>query len=404
MDNPLDDAVTRFARTSGKLLRDLDIDHGPRLLRDVHLLDLPDANGFIGYVKGEALAAFVADPDSDSPRHDTRLFVENVRDHLGYEHNIGALALRETLEAGEQDQVILRNNGVVIVAHGADIVNTTLTLSAPQIVNGAQTSITLFDQRGSGTLDGVWVPLKVVVSCDAQLRTGVVRGANTQENIGPYDFLALEPFLKRLQTHMLQESLPADQTVALRRRHKAPLTPGLAMQRHVSPKDILQAFVCGPLGEPASAQARLAIWLTRVPRYIFSAEHAPEPYHLLAWLVFHLRHETADKSFWEGPRKSFPAFSHLLYVYWKLLDDWDMLPRSVKGGWIVGEHADAQIRYRRVISQIRGTSGVDWAREAMRIVREVADTNAVDLSAQTTRTRALTEQIDAYLSLLRRSR
>ena len=124
------------------------------VLRDVRLMPLPDidsrtgpAHGWIGYCPAQSVARLILASDN---LPDTRLFYDNVRHYLGENAraNPGAAGLTRTIEDGEGDEVVLRHNGVTIVARGAELEEDDrgggdLLLREFQIVNGAQTAFTL---------------------------------------------------------------------------------------------------------------------------------------------------------------------------------------------------------------------------------------------------------------------
>ncbi|MDF1816241.1 MAG: AIPR family protein, partial [Verrucomicrobiales bacterium] len=158
-------------------------------LAKAKLLPLPDAKafGYIGYVPARSIADMIPRIKilgDKKDRPDERVFADNVRSFTGDHKNPGAVALRKTLLDGEGDQVILRHNGITIVARDAtlsgdpDQGEVDVNLKAYQIVNGAQSSFVL--QRHCERLDDAYIPIKIVVTEDEEVKNGVVLGANLQ--------------------------------------------------------------------------------------------------------------------------------------------------------------------------------------------------------------------------------
>ena len=178
------------------------------VLKGARLLELPKGNafGYIGYVPAASISDLIPKIKilgDKKDRPDERVFADNVRSFTGDHKNPGAVALRQTLTEGEADQVILRHNGITIVARDANLKGVPgnggvdVELKAYQIVNGAQSSFVL--QRNDSLLEGAYVPIKIVVTESDQVKDGVVLGANLQSQVSQYDMLARKPEIRAIQ-------------------------------------------------------------------------------------------------------------------------------------------------------------------------------------------------------------
>jgi hypothetical protein len=66
-----------------------------------------------------------------------------------------------------------------------------------QIVNGCQTSHVLF--RNRALLQNVFVPIKIIVTADAEVTNLITKGTNRQTEVKVEAFESLNPFQKELE-------------------------------------------------------------------------------------------------------------------------------------------------------------------------------------------------------------
>ena len=72
------------------------------------------------------------------------------------------------------------NNGVTVVANGANYFKKKFTITDYQIVNGCQTSNVLFKNKDNDALDGVQIPLRLIITADNQVRNDIILSTNNQ--------------------------------------------------------------------------------------------------------------------------------------------------------------------------------------------------------------------------------
>ncbi len=134
-------------------------------------------NGYILIAGLRQYADFVTDDDCTLRRY---LFDSNVRDYLGRSSvNLDILA---TLREESSPAFWWLNNGVTILATSGRVVGKTITLTDVQIVNGLQTTESIFRHfatNGQVSRDNA-VMVKVVVSQDIRLRDSIIRATNNQ--------------------------------------------------------------------------------------------------------------------------------------------------------------------------------------------------------------------------------
>ncbi|MDA8245998.1 AIPR family protein [Acidithiobacillus sp.] len=123
---------------------------------------------------------FVSDEDGKLRRY---LFESNVRDFMGL--NRVNEDIRSTLENKESPDFWWLNNGVTILATSASITGKSIQASEIQIVNGLQTTESIYrylSSSGSAT-DDRCVLVKVIVTRDEAVRDAIIRATNNQTDV-----------------------------------------------------------------------------------------------------------------------------------------------------------------------------------------------------------------------------
>lgn len=159
-------------------------------------------------------------------KHGSRLLESNVRSYLSARGKINK-GIQETVQTRPQ-MFLAYNNGISATATGVsvDADSAIQTITDLQIVNGGQTTASLFyvrrDGRGVRTsLDGVYVQMKLVVvepSDATEVVPSISRYANSQNRVSEADFFSNSPFHVRLED--------------LSRRVLAPQVAGRQYQTH----------------------------------------------------------------------------------------------------------------------------------------------------------------------------
>lgn len=111
------------------------------------------------------------------------LFDSNVRDFMGI--NRVNEDIKYTLENEESPDFWWLNNGVTILATSASLVGGSIQLQDIQIVNGLQTTESIFNHFNAGNTDtkNRSVLIKVIVSQDETIRDTIIRATNNQTNV-----------------------------------------------------------------------------------------------------------------------------------------------------------------------------------------------------------------------------
>lgn len=122
---------------------------------------------------------FISDDEGKLRRY---LFESNVRDFMGL--NRVNEDIRSTLENRESPDFWWLNNGVTILATSASITGKSIQASEIQIVNGLQTTESIYRYFSNcGVDDDRCVLVKVIVTNDEAVRDSIIRATNNQTDV-----------------------------------------------------------------------------------------------------------------------------------------------------------------------------------------------------------------------------
>lgn len=120
---------------------------------------------------------------SDNGKLRRYLFDSNVRDFMGL--NRVNEDIRATLASEKSPDFWWLNNGVTILATSASVVGKSIQLQDIQIVNGLQTTESIYRYMASGGTDPAerCILVKVVVARDDAIRDAIIRATNNQTSV-----------------------------------------------------------------------------------------------------------------------------------------------------------------------------------------------------------------------------
>lgn len=145
----------------------------------------------------EFIDTVLADPEG---RLKTAVFEQNVRAFLGEENPVNARMREALAQTGLHDRFAINNNGITIVSPDVRVQNDRISVSDYQIVNGCQTSHTLFRNKDIIS-PNVWVPVKVIEAEAPDVVAQLVESTNSQTNVEETQFLSIRPFAQRVEAH-----------------------------------------------------------------------------------------------------------------------------------------------------------------------------------------------------------
>ena len=230
---------------------------------------------------------FVSDESGNLRRY---LFDSNVRDFLGPSGVNDDIA--QSLNDPTTPDFWWLNNGVTILATAATIPGKTIQLQDIQIVNGLQTTETLFRHFSSGVVESLnrCLLVKIVVSSDARARDQIIRATNNQS---PVEVAALHATDKVQRD--IEEILERDNWYYERRRNYY-RNIGKPQARLVTPIYIASAVVSLVFRNPRAA-TRLKTKFMRNPES-YNSVFSPD-FPLQIWPVLVAVYKHADRGLLE---------------------------------------------------------------------------------------------------------
>lgn len=138
----------------------------------------------------------VTDSDGNLKRY---LFNENVRDYLG-ENNTNS-NIMDTLKNDQSPDFWLLNNGVTMLTSNANIFDNVITIKDVQIVNGLQTTVTIFNyfQNGGKDEQNRKVLIKVIRPNSSEVGREITKATNNQSSIPLYALYANDRIQKDIE-------------------------------------------------------------------------------------------------------------------------------------------------------------------------------------------------------------
>jgi hypothetical protein len=135
------------------------------------------------------------------------LFESNVRDFMGM--NRVNEDIQATLRDATSPDFWLLNNGVTVLATSAAITGKSIRISDIQIVNGLQTTESIFRYLNSGSTqaDQRCVLVKVIVTNNAVVRDAIIRATNNQTNVELSELHATDKIQRDIEDTLLRRGL-----------------------------------------------------------------------------------------------------------------------------------------------------------------------------------------------------
>lgn len=176
------------------------------------------------------------------------IFDANVRAFMGL--NSVNEDIRDTLETENEDFWLL-NNGVTILVTSASIIGKSLQADDVQIVNGLQTSHSIynyFSMKNSENLeDERCVLVKVIVTQDEKLRDSIIKATNNQTMVESSSLHATDKIQRDIEEILLQSGLYYE------RRKNFYLNQGISVHDLVTLQYLACAYVALVLKSPTKA-------------------------------------------------------------------------------------------------------------------------------------------------------
>lgn len=209
---------------------------------------------------------FVIDGKGNLRRY---IFESNVRDYQGdVEVNND---IRQTLESDDDLDFWWLNNGITIISSKASIAGKTITLDDVQVVNGLQTTTTIYNHLKRKDLededDNRSILIRIIVITDSEARDRIIKATNYQTPIPVASLRATDRIQRDIEDYFMRHDWFYD------RRKNYYKNLGKPVDRIISIPYLAQAVMAIILREPDNSRARPSSLIKRDEDYkrVFSA-------------------------------------------------------------------------------------------------------------------------------------
>lgn len=241
------------------------------------------SEAYIGLLSAAEILRLLRD---DSGEVRPGIFDDNVRLDLGSQNPVNR-RIMGTLQSAEREHFPFLNNGLTIIATELRGLGDRFFISGYQIVNGGQTSHQLIrwaetdEVKDSGRLTSeLWVPVKIVSSSDAGVRTSVSVATNLQTAIGASDIQASSQVAKNVEEYFAQSGADG---LRYERQNRGTVLE-FARTRVVTTPELNRAVAATLFGEssraigsPKDLEAEDAfVW----------GDYPEEAYYYAAWIIY----------------------------------------------------------------------------------------------------------------------
>ena len=245
-------------------------------------------NTILGVMKLRELSDFII-------KNRDYVFESNIRQWMQFKTMINK-GIRETLQ-NVPDKFFYYNNGItIVVADFEERENNSLTLNAPQIVNGAQTSNSILDRaKRTHNLDGS-ITVTIIKADDEKDQNNITKYRNSQNSVRGKDLVSLMDFHKSIKSQLqnlcyfyeIQAGSFDSKTKSQQSEYKGDVIFNNYLpvnhKKVIVAKDAIQALVAGIEQRPTEAYSSPAQFLPRGSKYdeVFN-ENLKDEYRLLLY-------------------------------------------------------------------------------------------------------------------------
>ena len=245
-------------------------------------------NTILGVMKLRELSDFII-------KNRDYVFESNIRQWMQFKTMINK-GIRETLQ-NVPDKFFYYNNGItIVVADFEERENNSLTLNAPQIVNGAQTSNSILDRaKRTHNLDGS-ITVTIIKADDEKDQNNITKYRNSQNSVRGKDLVSLMDFHKSIKSQLqnlcyfyeIQAGSFDSKTKSQQSEYKGDVIFNKYLpvnhKKVIVAKDAIQALVAGIEQRPTEAYSSPAQFLPRGSKYdeVFN-ENLKDEYRLLLY-------------------------------------------------------------------------------------------------------------------------
>ena len=199
------------------------------------------------------------------------VFEDNVRDFQGSNAPVNS-RIRETLRGDERERFAVLNNGITVVVRDLQVTGNAFRLRDYQVVNGAQTSNVLFENKDVLSEDAsVFVPTRIIQTADEDLITSIVTATNSQTVVPPEQLNARAVAERNVERYFAAMEPPRN-LLYERRSKQYESTSDVIKSRVIDRLTIVRSVAAVVLDEPHLATGYPAQLMSRLA----DARHQPD--------------------------------------------------------------------------------------------------------------------------------
>jgi hypothetical protein len=224
-------------------------------------------DGYVGLVRLPDFRNFL---EEESGVLAERIFESNVRGYV-LDSDVNEDIAKSLREPTGEPNFWLLNNGVTMIAAKAAPAHLMLTIDDPQIVNGLQTSRTIFDTLKKDSQDDRTVLVRVIETTDQRTQDRIIKATNSQNKMQAASLRMTDQIHRDIEEAFKEGGLFYD------RRKGFYKDQGKPIKKIVSATAVAQAVVSIMLQRPDDARARPGDYFKEENRYrsIFATQKIP---------------------------------------------------------------------------------------------------------------------------------
>lgn len=267
---------------------------------------------FVALVSLRDYFDFITDEDGKLKRY---YFEENVRDYLG--ENRTNIDIARTLENQESPDFWLLNNGITMLSSHATPYDSRIDVENVQIVNGLQTTNTIYQHYCAHPEDQSQrlLLVKIICSTEESVRNQIIQATNNQSQIPLYSLHATDKIQKDIEDVLLANELYYE------RRTNYYKNQGYPEDKIFSPLYLAAGYISLVLKLPHRAASLKSKFMNKPKQYekVFSGKADLRVWPKIAVIIRHIdsiseQHRTRLKSSAENYLKTIRPIVSVLAV------------------------------------------------------------------------------------------
>lgn len=238
------------------------------------------SEAYLGLLPCKEFLRLIVDDDGDLRPN---LFYNNVRDFQG-DTPVNREIAEALCDPSINQEFVLLNNGVTVVARSVNRIGNKFRLSDFQIVNGCQTSNVLFQNRDR-IADSTCLPVKLIVTDNSEVTNRIIRATNRQTEVKPEAFESLAPFHRTLEEFYNAMARDVKPRLYYERRSKQYTYQNIKQHQVITLAGQCTAFLAMFCEEPHSTHRYYGEILRSSRTRLFRNDHHPFPYFVAALIL-----------------------------------------------------------------------------------------------------------------------